>query len=251
MAGLFGLIWLGLFGATKISDVIQDSVEMSESKFIIPETGKSVYIDREGGYHGTNGELMKTRIYEDQYGRMQTQLVGRRTGTVYKDSGLREEMRNQECKQNAIKMGWGAYSRHHPKFRHCVACDLKTDRYIAAIERNIDLDKTTSNTNKVYICKKYFLQSNPVFDNSYDGNDFEIITNEEFESIRRSTCPTFLELDYKDLFELKNGYWHYKGIKMIRMEKDIEYNREDGEVGILKKGEYYFEYFLEEHNIPY
>ncbi len=251
MAGLFGLIWLGLFGAAKISDAIQDSIEMAEPRFISPETGKPIYVDKDGCHHGANGEGMKTNLYEDQYGRTQVQLVGRRTGAVYEDTGLREETKNQKCKQNAIKEGYGVYSRHHPKFRHCVACDIKTDRFIGAIRREIDLDKTTSNTNRVYICKKYFLASNPVWDSSYDENDFEFITNEEFERIQRSICKTFSVFDEDDYFELKNGYWYFKGSKMIRMERDIEHRREDGEVEILKEGKYYFEWQLDRYNIPY
>lgn len=247
--GFFGAIWLALFGVAKISDAIEDAKEMAEPRFYSPETGKPIYIDRKGVYHGYGREKMKTNIYHDEYGNMHTQLVGRRTGTVYEDSGARQALRDSQFKMEAIQKGYGAYSKFHPKMRRCVACDIKTDKFIGAIEKDIDLYKSTA-TQKVYIYKKYFLERDACLPCLYDNNDFEFITEEEYESLRKSPSRTFSENDYSNNYKYDNGNWICKYGKLVKAKEDREIKNGD-KVEKVEKGKYYLSYGLDKLNIPH
>lgn len=259
MAGLFGALWLALWGVSEVKDSIEKSESLSKPSYIAPETGQPVYRDNHMRKYGKNGEKLEPRYLHNPDGSLRIQWVGKRTGIVYEDDYLQKIKRMESLDNDKLKRakecGDLAYLKFDARHERSLTTEISTGKIIAALY--------DSPSKGIY--RKFYLQNMPVSkygSTDADPGDFGIpITYWEYkklnimqgthsglpktyDSIGKEADPYF-GVEDKYLFDKANGetrvgekceIYVYEGSHMYRGKF---YKNEHYAKGVVQATEHY------------
>lgn len=181
MAGLFGALWLALWGVSEVKDSIERSESLSKPSYTAPETGQPVYQDNHMRKYRKNGEKLEPRYLHNPDGSLRIQMVGKRTGIVYEDDYLKKIKRMESLDDDKLKrakeFGDLAYLKFDARHERSLTTEISTGKIIAALY----------NSPSKGIFRKFYLKSMPVSKYSStesDLGDFGVpITYWEYKSL--------------------------------------------------------------------
>ena len=208
MAGLFGAIWLVLQGVAGIHNAIENERCLSKPAYTAKETGRQIYYDNKMRAYGNNREKLEPRYTKAPDGSLRIQMVGNRSGIVYKDNWAKKMQRWEENDErelkNQEKYGKLAYNKYHMMFEKPVTTEITTGKVITCLYKGTDPD-----TKKPVYKKWYF---HPECQGKYDYNrtakgDYGIdITEEEYDKLN-ILCKTCTNLPTDG--QVLNKLWGY------------------------------------------
>lgn len=241
MAGLFGALWLALWGASEVKDSIEKSESLSKPSYIAPETGQPVYQDNHMRKYGKNGEKLEPRYLHNPDGSLRIQMVGKRTGIVYEDDYLKkikrmESLDNEKLKR-AKECGDLAYHKFDVRHTRSLTTEISTGKIIAALY--------DSPSKGIY--RKFYLQNMPVCkygSTDAEPGDFGIpITYWEYKKLNimegtHSGLPNtydFIGKEADPYFGIEDKYLFDKAKGETRVGEKCEiYNNEHYAKGIVQ-----------------